>query len=662
MRDHYKRLTKILGIIFLSFFLFTSIIWIQGKYILSKSKDSFENGLAKDISYRRDKGDIVAKQEDIKVNLLKNDSYNILSILVQKKDEYHIGLLAVANDKGILTVRTVSNVGRGVNVFLATPQGRALSNGSSTASIEKSIFDPQQVFIVTARPILDGKNMIGALFASENLDDVFAKGFKEHYLSYGVELAFYSKDVGLYSSTFKNDAEKNLLRLYFNSNSDWVKGNHSGDTVRLANGRYYQIINIPLEGLEGTTGGALIFVPEYPYLTEINLVLLVFLIIFYIVKRYLRRPIKQRKTIKILLYTLSVVVLFIFITILILQINLAKIPSLKNPPFTIYNSTLRFQPDSGILSTGFDQTVGILIDTGGESINTVGVSIHFNPDLVSINKIDTSDSFCSYFIEKRIDVVNGIVTVSCLIPSPGLFSSSAVIANLIVTPKKSGSFDLTYFPETRVLANDGLGTDILRTFSNASFKIESSSITTSPLFLNVYSASNPNDTKWYNTNFASFNWQAIPSEKYRYIFDTSSTTLVSESNSTLISKNNISLPVPRDGIFYFHVAVQNEGATGPTSVYKIQADMTPPQNVLIKASATTIHTGDTVRFEFSGSDATSGILPNYYVKINTGGLLLPVKKELYVPLTTIGDNTVTLRLFDRAGNFTERSLTIKVLR
>ena len=351
---------RTLEYILITIFILTAAVFIQSWHTYIVSSNNAVQGIKQRLAYLKDSGNAIAASDQLSTSLKTNNSYETLSFLGQQKDLYHIGLLAVANTDGILTVRTVSNYGRGVNVFLATPQGRAVAKGVSTASVEKSLFDPQEIFLITARPVLDSKNMIGALFASENMDDTFAKRFKSDFLPAKTQIAFYSKDVGVYSSTFENESEKNLIRLYFNSNSDWITSNRSGDLIKFTNNKFYKVVNVPLQGLEQQTAGALVFVPIYPYLPLVTLLVCVSLVFFFVARRWLYHPHHRIKFLRHTGYIIILSVIGLFGTLVIVGLVYQKMSSIQAPPFTIYNSTLRFQPDSGVVSTDFDQSVQVV--------------------------------------------------------------------------------------------------------------------------------------------------------------------------------------------------------------------------------------------------------------------------------------------------------------
>jgi hypothetical protein len=118
----------------------------------------------------------------------------------------------------------------------------------------------------------------------------------------------------------------------------------------------------------------------------------------------------------------------------------------------------------------------------------------------------------------------------------------------------------------------------------------------------------------------------------------------------------IDIPVPGDGIYYFHLQL---ASGGEVAHYRIQSDLSPPVITAMNISETDVTEGDVARFSFDAQDLVSGIQRNYYVDLGSH-LFLPVGQELFVPFLDAGDQTLTLRVYDAAGNYSEKSQVIRV--
>jgi hypothetical protein len=294
----------------------------------------------------------------------------------------------------------------------------------------------------------------------------------------------------------------------------------------------------------------------------------------------------------------------------------------------------------------------------------VQVSLAFDPTAVEVKSIDTASSSCSYIIEKKIDPQAGKIDLSCVIlDHPGIRTALA-IGDIVVKPLKSGTFDFSFDEsKTKVLANDGLGTNVLRISQDGSYRADNfdlpgqdkneSASSTARSFV-VFSPTHPNQARWYNKNTAHFVWLGKPGQVYKYAFDNLPGTVPPDDHTTQGSA--IDIPIPGDGIYYFHLQLVSGGLIAH---YRIESDMTPPSIVAIHPSEDNIVAGDVVRFSFEATDAGSGIQRNYYVDLGSH-LFLPVGSELFVPFSEAGEQKVTLRVYDTAGNYSEKSLIIHV--
>ena len=124
-------------------------------------------------------------------------------------------------------------------------------------------------------------------------------------------------------------------------------------------------------------------------------------------------------------------------------------------------AVLRAVPSNGIFTVGDTVAVALVVDTKGASVNAVGGNIAYSPDSVEIIDISTSDSIINYWVqEPRFSNASGTASFSGVVLSPGFTGSAGNIITLSFKAKRAGktNIDIT---DAQVLANDGLGTNIL---------------------------------------------------------------------------------------------------------------------------------------------------------------------------------------------------------
>lgn len=653
----------------LGFFLFLfAISHILGALyvssIASTSTDAFNEGISKDLAYLKQQGDEVAKDESFIMYLLAGDSESLINFTKKEIEARSIGLMGVANSEGIVVSRTLSRSSLGQNVFLTVPAGRVVSGGKSVQSIELTGFG-DQLFLTTARPVVHQNKMVGALFANYLANDEYATRFRDTYLPRGAEVLFYTKNSGVYGDSFSDPETRKLIDSYFNSGSDWIKAENSGKTVLFEDNSFYIVENVIFTGLEQSPGGALIFIPRSDISNTLNIIIAVLTLCFFVFFALRHHMHSRGEEHGWRYYTLLVGISAPVFMLALFALHIQKIGHLKleRVPYPLYNSTLRLQPEFGIYDVDFEQRISVMVDTGDESINAVQVGLKFDPKMIEVKSIETNDSTCSYIIENTIDNSLGKAHLSCVLLKTGGDRGSIRIADVVTVPKQTGTFSLSFDEiETKVLASDGLGTNVLRMAQSGSYRVDkfdptlfaTTTTTTTQRAFVVFSPTHPNQSRWYNSNDARFVWRGKQNAVYKYEFDSSPDTIPSNTHTT--QNSSVTISAPGDGIFYFHLQL---ASGGPVAHYAVQIDRTPPSIIGVHSSSENIVAGDVVRFSFEAEDIGSGVQQNYYVDLGNH-LFLPVGRDLSIPFLEAGDQEVTLRVYDGANNYSEKSQIIHV--
>lgn len=634
-------------------FLFVSLHVAGALYVSSletKSEQYFQSGITKDISHLKTQGDMVAQNDLLKQALIDEDSDSLSAIIQKELSERDIGLIGVANAQGVIVSRTFSKSNLGQNVFLTAPAGRALTQEKSVESIELTGFG-NQIFMTTARLVADKDKMIGVLFANYLMNDEYATRFRDSYLPKGAEVLFYTKEFGVYGASFSDPERRKLVHSYFDQGSGWAQNKSSGNTITFDGNSFYIVKNIIFPGLEQSPGGALIFLPrqDISKIVQILLSLVTSIIFIFFALKYHRHSYGEAHGWRYSIFLTAISFLIFALVSSLLYIQNSGYLKLERIPFALYNSTLRFQPDSGIYDINSEQKFKVMVDVGDEKINAVQAEIVFDPESVDVRAIEIDNSVCSYVIENQIDSLLGRARLSCVLLESKGDRDSLRIADVVVVPKKTGAFTLSFdMRETKVLASDGLGTDVLRMAQSGNYQIDV------PDVFAVFSPSHPNQSRWYNNSTAHFVWEGKQDAVYRYEFDSLPHTAPSDHHT--IQGTSVTIPIPGDGIFYFHL---QDVSGGPIIDYSIRSDRTPPSIIDMQSSSENIVAGDVVRFSFDAQDIGSGIQRNYYIDLGNH-LFLPVGSNPFIPFLEVGDRKLILRVYDNANNYSERSQVIHV--
>ncbi len=364
--------------------------------------------------------------------------------------------------------------------------------------------------------------------------------------------------------------------------------------------------------------------------------------------------------------------LFILVSLPLIYKLITRPESSAPFPYILYNSTLHFEPESGVIEDiTSPYRVSITVNPGGEAINAASVIINYDPRMIEITEIDTRQSFCGqeFFLEKSIDNRNGRVNITCIAPGQGWNSPApAPVAALLIKPLRNGVFTLKFDHETQILAHDGLGTNVLRMAQDGGYTVAAAArknvLDAEPVPVLVFSPSHPNSERWYNNAAVKLLWdqdEDAPEGEYVYRLDQNPETAPALTDAET-SARQIAVNLDRDGIYYFHIARKQQNRIGPVAHLKIMADVTPPLAPVVQASLRDAAINQTVRLEFSSHDEVSGLQSRYfYVKID-GGVFFPTASPLYTAFAKPGTHTITIRAFDNAGNYRDASVNISVKR
>jgi len=104
--------------------------------------------------------------------------------------------------------------------------------------------------------------------------------------------------------------------------------------------------------------------------------------------------------------------------------------------------------------------INLVIDSAKQDVNAVGIYLKFESDKIQILDLDTTESFCQFYPEKKFDNHLGTVTIACGSPHPG-FSGTNTLATIELMPLAIGTTHLAVDPNSKVLLSDGRGTNTL---------------------------------------------------------------------------------------------------------------------------------------------------------------------------------------------------------
>lgn len=327
------------------------------------------------------------------------------------------------------------------------------------------------------------------------------------------------------------------------------------------------------------------------------------------------------------------------------------------------NASLKMSPNGGKFEVGGVFDVSLVLDTGGEAVNTIKAELTFPAQQLQVINPAASTSFITIWaVSPTYSNVDGTVSLQGGLPSPGIKTSSGVISTITFRVIAPGRASLRYKGSSLVLRNDGQGTNILTSTSGADFVLSipppAGPIVTSP--------THPDLNQWYNDRQVQFSWEPVANAVgYSFIFDQNAKTNPGEVVN--ITQTSTQVQSTADGLWYFHIKAKTD-LWGGTTHYPVKIDTTPPAAFTPKFDKGTLTPEDVGTLTFLTTDGASGI-DRYEVKQVTKKSVSGTSDTLFVEANSPylvsklpeGEYDFIVRAIDRAGNTTAGNAGVKVV-
>lgn len=328
------------------------------------------------------------------------------------------------------------------------------------------------------------------------------------------------------------------------------------------------------------------------------------------------------------------------------------------PAYAQASAGFKVSPSSDSYKVGDTVTASILVDTGGDAINAGEGTVTFSSDRLEYQSVSTSGSIFTFWTSGP---TGGSTSVSFGggLSNPGYNGSSGKV--ITVTWKAKATGDATVgITGSKILANDGAGTNIYGSSSGATYSIGDSSSTTTTKStpapgVTVTSSTHVSPDKWYTAKTVIIKWQSNVSVKgYSYVLDSSPLTDPSApvSSTTSLTKEL------GDGVYYLHVKGQTDSGFTRVTHFRIQIDTKAPQSFTITINQEGGATNPTPKVSFEATDEPSGI--DHYEGSIDGESPFSIKSGDALPKKSPGTHALVIKAFDKAGNTQEAKASYKI--
>lgn len=330
-----------------------------------------------------------------------------------------------------------------------------------------------------------------------------------------------------------------------------------------------------------------------------------------------------------------------------------------------FAATLTLLPSDTDLEVGDTFDVAVVLDTEDVDVNAIEIEIEFPADKLQVVSPNTGRSVIEIWAgQLRFNNKLGLIEMRGGIPG-GLNIKNGLVTTIQFRVRSSGSAAIQFTSKTTVLANDGLGTDVLvRTpgvILSANPPKPAGPIVTSP--------THSEQGRWYANGDVLLEW-AIEggAQAYSYVLNDEPVfqpDSIAEGSQTDISYSNLS-----SGIHYFHIRALRDGQWGGSTHFQIGIDTAPPAEFEIEVVPSARTSSRQPVLKFFTTDTQSGI-DHFEIKTISlaplGEGSIPVD-ELFTDAQSpyvmypldVGSYDVIVRAYDKARNYREVTQRITV--
>jgi len=354
---------------------------------------------------------------------------------------------------------------------------------------------------------------------------------------------------------------------------------------------------------------------------------------------------------------------FINIKFLIVGFTLLFISSL--PLVTLAaEASLSVFPQTGSFTVGSTFEASVFMNTGGNYINAVKVDLKFDSTKLQLVAPAKGISVIGEWIfPPSFSNTKGTISLQGGFPQEGINISEGLITVIVFEVISPGKAEINFLDSSKVLIGEEEGINILSSVNRGLYDI----ISSPPKGPRIFSETHPDQNRWSKNNSPTFSWEKIE-EAVGYSYKLDDDPYGEPDNIIDIQSTSISFEDVEDGIQHFHLKVKKDEIWGGTSHYKVMIDKTLPLEFKPYLESVALTPGNYLLIYFNSNDLLSRI--DHY-KIRIANLTDPenvifsgwTREESPFRVTTErkGIFEISIRAFDKAGNFQEGKIQIRII-
>jgi len=309
-------------------------------------------------------------------------------------------------------------------------------------------------------------------------------------------------------------------------------------------------------------------------------------------------------------------------------------------------SIISINPQIKEFSTGETFLVEVHLNSEKEVINTVAATINYSNDLLEVEKISKGGSFLTLWAqEPAVEKSAGVIDLAGGIPGGSLVLDGKILT-ITFRSKMAGVGEVNFGEKTKVLLNDGLGTETSLTTVSGIFTINQNT------FIDIESPTHPDENSWYANNNFTVKWQMKKNAIYSYILSRQSDEEPDNNRESTTGQVNFS--ELNDGVYYFILKEKIDG--GEWKIIGKRRGMIDTESQLpieTEISNDEYLYGGQNFLIFSATDKGSGV--DYY-KVQEGTYITDNAKSPYILQDQTRKDVIIITAYDKAGNFISYNL------
>lgn len=289
-------------------------------------------------------------------------------------------------------------------------------------------------------------------------------------------------------------------------------------------------------------------------------------------------------------------------------------------------------------------TLDWFVNTDRSTINTLDVTIAFSGNVLTLVEASIADSLVSAWVQKPTETEPGLLHLTGGFAG-GVRGERVPLFKTIFKAAAQGQANIALGPNSRILLNDGRGTQDTVAFKPISFRV----LEPNPEQVSIFSITHPNELQWYASNKVTIRLDGMENQVLSYSFSKNVEESPAEQPMRVSSPLTFS-PV-EDGVYYFKLSKQTANNTWVgVGMFKVQIDQTPPEPFTALGASEPGMFGGKPFLSFATVDKASGV--EGYFRKGILGRLKPIQSPYVYSRPWLHGN-ITLIAKDKAGNIRE---------